>query len=85
MTVQAMLLALVPLSFGVVGGVLAARRGRNWLFWGAASAVFPICIMIVWFEKPVREVEGHFRRCSHCGEWIKWAEDPCRYCGKGKV
>jgi recombinational DNA repair protein RecR len=36
--------------------------------------------MIVWFEKPLREVEGHFRRCRQCGEWIKWHEDPCRYC-----
>ncbi|NJD91996.1 MAG: hypothetical protein FIA91_10890 [Geobacter sp.] len=79
----AILLVLVPLVFGVIGGKLAYNRGRNPLVWGAGSALFPICIMIVWFEKPHKEVQGHFRRCASCGEWIKWAEDPCRYCAAG--
>ena len=75
------LLYLVPAAFAATGGVMAHNRGRNPVLWGLCSAVFPICIMIVWFEKPKKEVKGHFRRCSSCCEWIKWAEDPCRYCG----
>lgn len=77
----ALLVYLVPISFAVAGGKIAANRGRNFFIWGVASALFPICIMIVWFEKPVKEVKGHFRRCSNCREWIKWEESPCRYCG----
>lgn len=79
----AILLALVPLSFAVAGGKLAYNRGKNPLLWGIASAFFPICIMIVWFEKPLKEVQGQFKRCPACGEWLKWAEDPCRYCATG--
>jgi len=77
----ALIVFLVPIIFAVIGGVMAANRGRNFLVWGICSALFPICIMIVWFEKPVKEVKGHFRKCSNCGEWIKWKEMTCRYCG----
>jgi hypothetical protein len=77
----AMLIFLVPIAFGIIGGVLAANRGRNFLIWGALSVLFPIFILIVWFEKPLKEVEGHFKRCSKCHEWIKCLENPCRYCG----
>lgn len=77
----AVLLYLVPTAFAVTGGIIANSRGRNPLLWGIGSAIFPICIMIVWFEKPKKEVEGHFRKCCRCSEWIKWKESPCRYCG----
>jgi hypothetical protein len=77
----ALLVYLVPIVFAVTGGVMAANRGRNFLFWGVCSAFFPICIMIVWFEKPIKELKGHFRKCCSCGEWIKWKEISCRYCG----
>lgn len=76
----ALLVYLVPIIFAVTGGVMASNRGRNFFLWGVCSALFPICIMIVWFEKPVKEVKGHFRKCSSCGEWIKWKETICRYC-----
>jgi len=76
----AALLILIPLAFAIAGGWFAYSRGRNPLLWGFFSAFFPICIMIVWFEKPRKEVKGHFRRCKSCGEWIKWLENPCRYC-----
>jgi len=76
----AMLIFLVPIIFGIVGGVMAANRGRNFVFWALLSALFPIFVLVVWIEKPLKEVEGHFKRCSNCGEWIKWLENPCRYC-----
>ena len=76
----AILLYLVPTAFAVTGGVMAYNRGRNPFLWGLGSGLFPICIMIVWFEKPKKEVAGQFRRCCSCGEWIKWKENPCRYC-----
>jgi hypothetical protein len=74
-------LYLVPSAFAVTGGVMAYSRGRNPFLWALGSALLPICIMIVWFEKPKKEVAGHFRKCSHCSEWIKWKESQCRYCG----
>ena len=65
---------------GIIGGVLAANRGRNFVVWGLLSALFPIFILIVWFEKPVKEVEGKFKKCVRCSEWIKWRESACKYC-----
>jgi hypothetical protein len=76
----AALVILVPVVFGIIGGRLAYQRGRNPVVWGVGAAAFPICILIVWFEKPLKEVKGHFKRCRSCGEWIKWSENPCRYC-----
>lgn len=80
MTKPAMLVFLVPVIFGIIGGVLAANRGRNFVLWGILSVLFPIFILIVWFEKPVKEVEGKFKKCVECGEWIKWRDESCKYC-----
>lgn len=77
----AIFLYLVPIAFAVTGGVMAYNRGRNPVLWGLGAALFPICILIVWFEKPKKEVAGHFRRCGSCDEWINWKESLCRYCG----
>ena len=82
------LVLLVPVIFGIVGGVMAANRGRNPLLvlvWCIASALFPIFIMIIYFKKPTREVEGKFKKCTHCSEWLPWRESPCRYCGSEQV
>lgn len=77
----AILLILVPLAFAVTGGYFAFARGKNPVLWGVLSAVFPLFIMITWFEKPKKAVKGHFKQCQSCDEWIKWAETPCHYCG----
>ncbi len=85
---QVYLILLVPVIFGVAGGVLAANRGRNPLLvmiWCMASALFPIFIMIIYFKKPTREVEGKFKKCTGCGEWLTWIETPCRYCGSAEI
>ena len=80
----AVLLIIVPALFAGIGGYFAYARGKNPVLWGVLSAVFPVCVLIVWFEKPKKEVKGHFRKCGGCGEWIKWEESPCRYCSSEK-
>jgi hypothetical protein len=76
----AILVFLVPITFGIIGGVMAANRGRSFVLWAVLSLIFPVFILVIWFEKPIREVEGKFKRCSACGEWLKWQEPVCRYC-----
>jgi hypothetical protein len=75
-----LLFALLIMVQAVAGGWLARNRGRNMLLWGALSSLFPIFIMIIYFEKPLREVPGGFRRCPACGEFITWQSGHCKYC-----
>lgn len=65
----------------VAGVVLARSRGKNPLLWGCASAFFPFCVCILWFQKPDQEVPGHFRKCPACGEVYRWKLTACAYCG----
>ena len=64
----------------VLGAILARNRGRNVLFWAVLSALFPIFLMVVYFEKPLREVPGGFKHCISCGQFIKWKAGICKYC-----
>uniref|UniRef100_A0A831UEK4 Zinc ribbon domain-containing protein n=1 Tax=Geobacter metallireducens TaxID=28232 RepID=A0A831UEK4_GEOME len=73
-----LLVIVVP---GVAGGILAANRARNFVGWSILCAVFPIFLLVIYFHKPLREVEGKFWRCRSCSEFLKWREDSCRYCG----
>lgn len=76
-----LLFLLVIIIPGVAGGILAANRGRKFVGWSILCAIFPIFLLVIYFEKPKREVEGKFRKCRSCGEFIKWREPACKYCG----
>lgn len=74
----------IALFFGVpalAGAILARSRGKNILLWGCASALFPFCAFILWFNKPDREIPGHFRKCPACGATYSWKLAACKYCG----
>lgn len=73
----ALFLMAIP---GAVGGWLAANRGRNIIGWCILCAVFPVFLMVIYYNKPLKEVPGKFKRCRSCGEWIKWADPVCKYC-----
>lgn len=73
------LLFVVP---AIAGGWLAYGRGRNPLLWGTLCCFFPFFLMAIWFQKPLKEVPGHFRRCQGCGDFIRWQLSGCPYCGR---
>lgn len=72
-------ITLVMAVPAIAGGWLSYGRGMLWPLWGILCGIFPVFLMVVWFTKPKKEVKGFFRRCTECGEWIKWRET-CRYC-----
>lgn len=69
----------------LIGGRMAFGRGLLWPVWGIACGIFPVFLLVVWLKKPVKEVQGFFRRCGECGEWIKWKEVPCRHCDYRRI
>jgi len=71
------LIVLVPC---VIGGCMAANRGRNVAAWCLLCALLPPLLLLLYFAKPLREVEGKFRQCSNCREFIRWHEPVCRHC-----
>lgn len=73
-------LLLVIIVPGVAGGILAANRARNFIGWSILCGLFPIFLLVIYFHKPLREVEGKFRKCRSCGEFIKWRDACCKYC-----
>ena len=73
----ALIIMAIP---GAVGGWLAANRGRNIIGWCILCAIFPVFLMVIYFNKPVKEVPGKFKRCRSCNEWIKWGDPVCKYC-----
>ena len=74
----ALMLIMVPPA--LVGAMFARNRGRNILVWAFLSALFPIFLMVIYFQKPLRDVPGGFKRCISCGEFIKWKVAVCKYC-----
>jgi hypothetical protein len=71
---------VVVAMFGVAGGWMAANRGRNIVGWCLLCVLFPVFLMVIYFNKPLREVEGKFKLCPNCKEFIKWCEPVCKYC-----
>ena len=71
----------VALAFGISGAVLARNRGRSIILWGVVCTIFPVFLLVIWYEKPTREVKGGFRRCRSCGEYYRWQRKECTYCG----
>jgi hypothetical protein len=73
----------ILLFFGippVIGFKLALSRGKNPLLWGLLC-LFPFFLVVLYFEKPTREIQWHFRKCKQCGETFPWKNGACKYCG----
>lgn len=66
---------------GLIGGWIASAKGRSMIGWFFLCCFFPPTLMVIVFQKPLREVPGHYRLCP-CGEFFKWRLPACPYCGK---
>ena len=71
---------VVIIAAGAIGGFMAADRGRSVLLWCALCALLPPFLLVLYFIKPLTEVEGMFRKCAQCGELIKWHASVCKHC-----
>jgi hypothetical protein len=74
---------LVVLQFiaGVIAAIIAAKKGRNILFWFLACFVFPL-LTIVLSVLPPLQVGSSEKRCPSCSRPIRPQETACRHCNK---
>lgn len=73
-------LFLIIIAAGMTGGIMAADRERKVPAWCLLCALLPPFLLFLYFARPLREIEGMFRKCSKCGELIKWHAPVCKYC-----
>jgi hypothetical protein len=65
---------------GTIGTLLAKGKGRNSLGWFFLCAIFWFPILIVLLLPPLREVQGKYRECPACKEFVKWRAIVCKHC-----
>jgi hypothetical protein len=78
-------LFLIILVAGMSGGVMAANRGRSVSAWCLLCALLPPFLLLLYFARPLCEVEGMLRKCVKCGELIRWHSPVCKYCKTGQT
>lgn len=71
------LVCFVP---GIIGAYIAGIKGRSKLGWFVICAIFPLCIIAIIFIPPAKEIEGKYKQCPACKEFVKWEAIICKYC-----
>jgi len=74
-------LLVLSLAAGVVGAIVADRKGRNRLAWGVVCALFPFALLLVVILPPVYS-RGITKPCPYCGEIVRHGAASCSRCGK---
>jgi len=72
-------LIIIGVVFGIVGAILARRKGRSPIVW------FILCTLIIPVIAiallPALVAKGFTKKCPHCAEIIKEDATRCKHCG----
>jgi hypothetical protein len=66
---------------GLVGSIIATRKGRSPIWWFILCVVFPLFIIVIALLPPMVS-KGYTKKCSYCAEIIKEDANYCKHCGK---
>ena len=66
---------------GIVGSIIAARKGRSPIVWGFLCAIVPFLIAVILVLPPLA-AKGYTKKCPYCAEIIKEDAHFCKHCGR---
>ena len=66
---------------GIVGSIIAIRKGRSPILWFFLCAIVPLLIAVIIVLPPLAS-KGYTKRCPYCAEIIKEGAIVCKHCGR---
>ena len=66
---------------GIVGSIIARRKGRSPIWWFILCALFPLLIIVVALLPPMVS-KGYTKKCPYCAEIIKEDSIVCKHCDR---
>ena len=66
---------------GIVGSIIAIRKGRSPIWWFILCALFPLLIVVIALLAPMAS-KGYTKKCPYCAEIIKEGAIVCKHCNR---